>query len=201
MVPQRLSQITGLILLWLGSLALPIKADERPKHWAPPVKMEGTPNLHQVRDTLYRSAQPTATGFQALAKQGIRTIINLRSFHSDRKKIGDLDLQYEHIFMKAWHAEDHEVVRFLKIVSDPKKQPVLVHCQHGADRTGNMCAIYRVAIQGWTKDEAIREMKEGGYGHHRIFKNLERYIRKLDVKAIKATGRPPPLIQLLPGFI
>ena len=28
-------------------------------------------------------------------------------------------------------------------------------------------------------------MKDGGYGHHKIFKNLERYIRNLDVAAIK----------------
>tara|TARA_B100001094_G_C17501585_1_gene471289 strand:+ start:208 stop:474 length:267 start_codon:yes stop_codon:yes gene_type:complete len=75
--------------------------------------------------------------------------------------------------------------RFLKIVSAPQKQPVLVHCQHGADRTGTMCAIYQVALQGWTKEEAIREMKDGGYDHHKIFKNLGRYIRKLDVAPIK----------------
>ena len=48
-----------------------------------------------------------------------------------------------------------------------------------------MCVIYQVALQGWTKEEAIREMKDGGYDHHKIFKNLERYIRKLDVAAIK----------------
>ena len=185
MVPQCLHQTLGLILLWIGGPALDAAEPGRPARWARLMKMEGTPNLHQVSDTLYRSAQPTAPGFQALAKHGIRTIVNLRSFHSDRKKIGDLDLHYEHIFMKAWHAEDHEVVRFLKIVTDPKKQPVLVHCQHGADRTGTMCAIYRVALQGWTKEEAIREMKDGGYGHHKIFKNLERYIRNLDVAAIK----------------
>ena len=48
-----------------------------------------------------------------------------------------------------------------------------------------MCAIYQVALQGWTKEEAIRKMKDGVYDHHKIFKNLERYIRKLDVAAIK----------------
>jgi hypothetical protein len=54
-----------------------------------------------------------------------------------------------------------------------------------------MCAIYRIAVQNWTKADAIREMKGGGYGFHKVFVNLERYIRKLDVAAIKKrAGRP-----------
>jgi protein tyrosine/serine phosphatase len=134
---------------------------------------------------LYRSAQPDAEGFRNLKKMGIRTVISLRSFHSDRKKIGDTGLAYEHIYMKVWHAEDHEVVRFLQNISDPKRQPVLVHCQHGSDRTGMMCAIYRIAVEDWTEKDAIKEMKEGGYGFNKVFFNLERYIQKLDVASIK----------------
>jgi protein tyrosine/serine phosphatase len=43
---------------------------------------------------------------------------------------------YEQIPMEAWRPEQEDVVRFLRIVTDPKRVPVLVHCQHGADRTG-----------------------------------------------------------------
>ena len=74
---------------------------------------------------------------------------------------------------------------FLKIVSDKKNAPVFVHCQYGADRTGTMCAIYRIVILGWPKEEAIREMKEGGFGYHPIWKKLLKYIRALDVDRIK----------------
>ncbi len=48
----------------------------------------------------------------------------------------------------------------------------LVHCQRGADRAGTMCVLYCVAVQGWTKEEAIREMTEGGFGFYEIWKNL-----------------------------
>jgi len=130
-----------------------------------------------------------------LKKLGIKTVVNLRSFSSDRPEMGDTGFNYEHIYVKAWHAEDKEVVRFLKIVTGEGKQPVLVHCQHGADRTGTMCAIYRIAVQGWSKEEALKEMREGGFGYHEIWKNLVRYIKGLDVEEIRRRAglkkRPP----------
>ncbi len=157
----------------------------RPAHWAKPIPMEGVPNLHKVSDMLYRSAQPSAEGMKTIKTMGIETIVDLRSFHSDRDKIGDAGLAYERIYMKAWHPEEEDVVRFLQIVANPKRSPVIVHCQHGADRTGTMCAIYRVAVQGWSKEEALKEMVQGGFGFHGIWENLTQWINGLDVEGIR----------------
>lgn len=157
----------------------------RPAQWAQPMTVTGVPNLYQVSDTLYRSAQPTAEGMKNLQRMGIRTIVNLRSFHSDRDELGKTGLAAEHIYMKAWHPEREEVIRFLRVVTDPARMPVLVHCQHGADRTGTMSAMYRIAVQGWTKEEALREMTEGGYGFHAIWKNLPPWIADLDIESLK----------------
>lgn len=178
--------ISVMVLILIGFAgASEAPVNKRPDHWAQPVTMNGVPNLHKVSETLYRSAQPTSEGMKNLKAYGIKTIINLRSFNSDRKEIGDTGLGYEHIYMKAWHPEPEEVVRFLKIVTDEKRTPVLVHCQHGADRTGTMCANYRVAVQGWTKADALKELKEGGFGFHEIWKNLPPWFEKLDIDAIK----------------
>ncbi len=95
--------------------------------------------------------------------------------------------------MKAWHPKEKQVVRFLQIVTNPKRAPVLVHCQHGADRTGLMCAIYRVAVQGWTKEEAIREMTQGGYGFHKAWVNIVPWFRKLDIDDIKVKAGLQPM--------
>jgi len=157
----------------------------RPAHWAKPIQMEGVPNFHKVSDTLYRSAQPSAEGMKNLKAMGIETIVNLRSFHSDRDEIGNTGFAYEHIHMKAWHAEKEDAVRFLKIVTNPKRSPVLVHCQHGADRTGTMCALYRVTVQGWSKEDALKEMMQGGFGFHGIWGNLIQWINGLDIEGIK----------------
>jgi len=120
-----------------------------------------------------------------LKKLGIETIVNLRSFHSDRDEISNTGLAYEHIYMKAWHPEEEDVIRFLQIVTNPKRTPVLVHCQHGADRTGLMVAIYRIVVQGWSKEDAAREMTEGGFGFHEVWINLIPWLDALDIDRIR----------------
>lgn len=158
------------------------------REWAQRLEVPGVENLHKVSEELYRGAQPSSEGMQQLKELGIKTIVNLRSFHSDRGEIGDTGLSYEHIYMKPWHAEDKEVVRFLNIVTDPNRTPAFVHCQRGADRTGTMCAIYRIAVQDWRKDEAIEEMTKGGFGFYTKWQNLIDYIRELDIEEIKRSA-------------
>ncbi len=176
--------ITALVLL-NTAYGVETSPAHRPERWAKPMELKGVPNLHKVSEALFRSAQPSAEGMRNLKAAGIETIVNLRSFHSDRDEIGDTGLEYEHIYMKAWHPEEEEAVRFLQIVTNPKRSPVLVHCQHGADRTGTMCALYRIAVQGWSKEEALKEMMEGGFGFHGIWQNLIEWINALDIERIK----------------
>jgi protein tyrosine/serine phosphatase len=160
-------------------------ATSRPGYWATPLQRKGLSNLYQVTPTLYRGAQPSAVGMRQLRAMGIKTVVNLRSFNSDREEIRGTGLAYEHIAMKAWHPEREDILRFLQITTDIDRQPVFVHCQHGADRTGLMCAVYRVAVCGWTKEEAIREMTRGGFKHHVIWTNLVTFIQDLDIDAIQ----------------
>jgi len=173
------------LILFNSAYGAETSPTHRPANWARPIPVEGVPNLHKVSDTLYRSAQPSAAGMKKLKGMGIETVVNLRSFHSDRDEIGETGLAYEHVTMKAWHPEEEDAVRFLQIVTNPKRSPILVHCQHGADRTGTMCALYRVAVQGWNKEEALREMTEGGFGFHGIWQNLIQWMNGLDVDGIK----------------
>ena len=196
----RLSTACGVVILMAAVLVSgcqssavsarqvpqPQRASAAPTRvWAVRMEKSGLPNLYRVADNLYRGAQPTAEGFRQLKAMGVKTVINLRPFYNDREKIAGMDLAYEEIPMNAWHAEDEDVVRFLKLVADRSRAPFFVHCEHGADRTGLLCAVYRIAIQGWTKDEAIAEMTQGGFGFHGIWTNLVDYLRALDVETLK----------------
>ena len=152
------------------------------------IALAGVPNLHKVSDKLYRSAQPTAEGMTNIVALGIKTVVNLRDNHSDSDEIGDLPLKARRIEIFTANMKDKYVDEFLSIVDDTNAVPILVHCQHGADRTGTMCAMYRILREGWTADDAIDEMKNGGFGYHSVWGNLPRFIRKSAEKRAKANA-------------
>lgn len=120
-----------------------------------------------------------------LEKLGIKTIINLRAFHSDSDEIKGTELLNDELSVNTWHIEDEDVVRVLRIINEREKGPFLIHCQHGADRTGVMLAMYRIVVQEWTKDQAIKEMVDGGYEFHSMWSNIIGYIKDVDVEKIK----------------
>jgi len=116
---------------------------------------------------------------------GVKTVVKLRAFSSDRKIIGDTGIAYERIYMKPWHIEDEDVIRFLQIATDPARTPVFVHCKRGADRTGLVCAVYRMVVCKWPREKAVRETTEGGFGFAKKWKNIVKYLEHLNVEEIK----------------
>jgi protein tyrosine/serine phosphatase len=159
----------------------------RPSTWA--IQMKSTchvPNFYKINNDLYRSAQPTAIGMEQLRQQiGIKTIINLRTFHSDTDEIGSSDLLNERLYLKNWHVEDEDVIKVMRILANRENGPYLIHCWHGADRTGVMCAMYRIIYQGWTKEQVIDEMVNGGYGFYHLWTNIIHYIQSADIDRLK----------------
>ncbi|MCY1396347.1 hypothetical protein D9M71_113160 [compost metagenome] len=63
--------------------------------------------------------------------------------------------------------------------------PVLIHCKHGRDRSGLMAAMYRTVVQRWSKAEALREMRQGGFGDPQAMADAVAYVEKADVKGIR----------------
>lgn len=149
------------------------------------VQKEGLENFYRVSDILYRAEQPTEEGFKSLQEMGIKTVVNLRVHHSDEKKMQGLELNYFQIPIHTWSLDDKHVAQFLKIMSDEKNYPVLLHCQHGADRTGTMIAVYRMVFENWSKEKALKEMTGETYGYHSVWKNLPKYIKKFDIEKWK----------------
>lgn len=158
----------------------------RDKRWAQPVAgIVGTRNMHRVSDTLLRGGQPTAEGLRSLAAMGVRAVVSLRTYHSDRRRARKLGISYYRLASRAYNARGLDAAQFLAIVTDPDKQPVYVHCLHGSDRTGTMVAVYRMVIDGWSRDDALREMIDGGFGFFPGWRLLVRYVEELDIEPLR----------------
>jgi hypothetical protein len=146
-------------------------------------------NLHRVTAGFYRSAQPSKEAFSALVNEvGIRTVVSLRAVHSDEPLTRGLPLRLAPpVPMHTWHIEYEDVVRALREVRrGTEGSPILLHCQHGADRTGLITALYRILYENWCKDAAIAEMKEGGFGFHAVvWGNIPTFIRNVDIERLR----------------
>jgi protein tyrosine/serine phosphatase len=177
---------TALLIAWCALAPAGEAPAARDERWAVPITLEGVPNLHQITPTLYRSEQPTALGFRNLEKLGIRTVINLRAFNSDDDEVRGTTLRTERVRILTWNVDDTQVIDVMRMLRNTGNGPFLIHCQHGADRTGLMSAMYRVLEQGWTIDDALTELTDGGYGYHAVWKNILRYVRSADLDKLRA---------------
>jgi protein tyrosine/serine phosphatase len=127
----------------------------------------GLPNFHQVTANIYRGAAPTKAGLKLLKTMKIHTIIDLRispgPVKEEKKFAESIGFTWLNIPMGREAPTQRRVDTFLATLAKSQKEPVFVHCQYGADRTGCMIGIYRVQVQGWSFTQAWTEMRKYGF--------------------------------------
>ena len=163
--------------------AVPLQPARNP-NWA--VLVDKNINLYQIAPNLYRSAQFNRAQVAELEQLGIRTSVDLRKFRSDSGELKGSSIKQVHLGTNTWSIGDKTVIAALVAIHRAEATgPVVLHCQHGADRTGLIAAMYRIVYQGWTKDAALDELLNGGYGYHSVWKNIPQYLKNADVEKIK----------------
>ena len=136
---------------------------------------------------IYRSAQPDEAAFSELKRIGVRSVLNLRQGFRDTVKYPEAlsGIREYECGINTGMMDRADLVKALKIIRDAPR-PLLIHCQHGADRTGAVVAAYRIVFQNWTPEEAIGEMEHSRYGMHKFFfPNLRTLIQRADWPAIR----------------
>jgi protein tyrosine phosphatase (PTP) superfamily phosphohydrolase (DUF442 family) len=178
-----------LVLLLTGTFAPVsggvVEPDSAAHQWATPMGVSEPRRFYQVSEELYRGGRVTHAGAEQLRCAGINTVVNLRLVGREEKPLTCAGLNYVHIPFKVRQPDEDQVVQFLRVVANSNCQPVYVHCTHGSDRTGMMCAVYRVVVQGWTKEEALCEMTEGPFDYHTKYREIVQFVRDMDVDRIK----------------
>ncbi len=133
------------------------------------LRITGIPNAGKITETLYRGAQPREVGLSELKILGITTIVDLRGEDRDkiaweRKHAESLGMRFVHIPVSGWSPpSDEQVAQFLSLFRSQPTEKVFVHCRFGDDRTGVFTAIYRIAFEKWSADQAIKEMYYFGF--------------------------------------
>jgi protein tyrosine/serine phosphatase len=144
------------------------------------ITLKGVSNAAQVNSMLYRGGQPSIDALPGLKKLGIGVIVDFRddanSIGWEKKGVESQGMTFVSIPWSASKDPSREkVAAFFATLNDNPGKKIFVHCERGADRTGTMIALYRIAYDHWTPDQALAEMSEFHYWNH-VFPNLTRYV-------------------------
>jgi protein tyrosine phosphatase (PTP) superfamily phosphohydrolase (DUF442 family) len=161
-----------------------------------PLAHLGLPNFNHVDARLYRGGQPSIAGIGELAREGVVTVIDLRreregppSRTEERRAVEGLRLAYVPVRLSPITAPSRATMtRLLEVISDPRRQPVFVHCQRGADRTGTVVALYRISRDCWSAKAAIAEARKHGMAWFEF--GMRRFIRAWQ-REVSAAGCTP----------
>ncbi len=158
-----LAIVTAVIAVSLGAV-----------YWHKSLRHEFFPdNLGEVvPGKIYRSAQLTQPMIEkVVADYGIKTIIDLSVSDPPRSEtimergvvanLPNVD-RIEFSLMGDGTGDRQQYVTALSIMADPARQPVLVHCAAGAQRTGVIVMLYRHIVDGVPIYEANLESLQYG---------------------------------------
>jgi tyrosine-protein phosphatase SIW14 len=163
------------------------------------ITIPGVPNAGSITPALFRGAQPDSSAYAGLQKLGMTIVVDLRGeggeVSAEKKSVEALGMKFVSLPWKgAGIPPRDELLSFFTMLRDNPEQKVFIHCQYGADRTGVMIALYRIAVDHWTAEQAISEMKEFHY-HSFMLPHLAKYVKAFPA----ALAADPSLAGAVPG--
>ncbi|MFA5393595.1 MAG: dual specificity protein phosphatase family protein [Candidatus Ratteibacteria bacterium] len=140
------------------------------------LRIDQTGNFRTVSPgRVYRSGQLTEKQLVEYAeKYGIRSVLNLRGKNEQsdwwKQEIaasGQLSLKHYDIRLSSdKEPADKEVQELIAVLQEAPK-PLLIHCLAGADRSGLVSAMYLYRFEGYSYEQARRQLSLI-YGHNAL---------------------------------
>lgn len=123
-------------------------------------------NFYAVeKGKLYRSAQLRAKMLKFyIEKYGIKTLINLRGVNNKKWYLNEArvsnenNINFHSIPMSASSLPSKSNLLKLLRLYDEAPKPILIHCQGGADRTGEAAALWVLEKQKKSKEKALKQL-------------------------------------------
>jgi hypothetical protein len=143
----------------------------------------------QVSPTLTRGSRLDVPGLADLATRGFKGVVNLCKEYDDSDKVRAAGLHPLHLgIIDNTKPTEDQMKQFLDFACNPANQQTYVHCEAGMGRTGVSVACYRMAVEGWTDNQAIDDGKKFGLQLANQIEFLHGFYR--DLMAGKIAGYP-----------
>jgi tyrosine-protein phosphatase SIW14 len=152
-------------------------------------------NFGRVSTTYYRGEQPKGHDYAELAALGVKMVIDLQKDGdpSEPELVRRAGMAFHRIPMTTHEPPTSEqLAAFLELVNDPSNQPVYVHCAGGRHRTGVMTAAYRMTNEGWTADQAFKEMKQYKFGADILHPEFKHFVYEYPAQLSVVTAASSP---------
>jgi len=121
-------------------------------------------NKHRLGKSAWRAAQPAPRNIRVLARQGVRTIVNLRgerlcgSYWLEQDACERHGIKLINFQVRSRSAPTAEQIMGAKAMFDSIEYPMLMHCKSGADRVGLMSVLYLHLKEGVPLAEAKQQL-------------------------------------------
>lgn len=129
-------------------------------------------NRARVTGELWRSSQPSPGQIARFAREGVRTVVNLRggrehgSWPLERDACLRHGLTLVDLVLRSREAPSREALHEAARLFETLDYPAMVHCKSGADRAGLFAALYLILRHGKRVAEARGQLSPA-YGHFR----------------------------------
>lgn len=156
---RKFTQIVFTLIIAFGFASLTFTQEARPQ-------VSGVLNFGKVTDRYFRGGEITPEGVGNLSKMGVRTIIDLRDDDSpgEAEACKANGIKYFKFRMSGHATPSDSAVKEILSLIENAKEPVYVHCSGGKHRAGTIAALYRMRVQGWSKEHTWAEQQSYGFG-------------------------------------
>lgn len=118
----------------------------------------------EIAPGIWRSAQPLPYQIRGMARDGIRTIINLRgprdcgSYRREAEACRRYGITLIDLTMQSRDAPKRSVLRQIRQALETTEYPILFHCKSGSDRAGLMAALVLITCENRPAAEALDQL-------------------------------------------
>jgi len=119
--------------------------------------------------------------YQQLQQMGFKAVLDIRGNQprasaQERRRLERMGIIYLKVPMRFGPPSEGSGERVLAAMQNPPALPMFVHCNLDRDRSSAVIGVYRVRVQGWTREAAIAEAKS--FGLRPYYFALNRFLRQ-----------------------